>query len=330
MHLKAAAKWLGTTLAVAGSAAFVLHVLNDLKWHDLASRLTPPVIAALVLCTLVYMTLVPLSALAWRRLLHALGSEQPYLRLLGIVSVTQAAKYLPGNIGQHVGRVGLAMASGISLAIVSASIVYEICLLLLANLLVGLLGGAASSPGLAFLLGKSTSSSSPWLLCTLIVLIVAGLCASPLLSRLLGRLVRRAFKGKVAEDTLPNGLGPRTILEVVLIYVVAVLLMGLSLWGIAAALHPTWPDYALVTAAFTLAWAVGFVTPGAPAGLGIREALLLFMLSPFFGSSDASLITLTLRIVTTLGDMACLLSGLPLLHRLRSQQHRASEQGNLP
>ena len=55
---------------------------------------------------------------------------------------------------------------------------------------------------------------------------------------------------------------------------------------------------------YCFAWLVGFVTPGAPGGLGIREA----MLSLFLGSlADPGLIAAAVllnRIVTVFGDLA--------------------------
>jgi len=94
------------------------------------------------------------------------------------------------------------------------------------------------------------------------------------------------------------------------------LCVGASISVLALGLTSTTsPDFALLTAAFTLAWAVGFVTPGAPAGIGVREALLLVVLSPTLGAADASLLTLALRVATTLGDILCFAIGMWLLAR---------------
>src|SRR6185437_10148319 len=54
-------------------------------------------------------------------------------------------------------------------------------------------------------------------------------------------------------------------------------------------------DDLLLIAAFSLAWVVGFVTPGAPGGLGVREALLLLMLAPAYSAASASILVIALR-----------------------------------
>ena len=56
------------------------------------------------------------------------------------------------------------------------------------------------------------------------------------------------------------------------------------------------------TGLFSLAWVAGFLTPGAPAGLGIREAILVAVLGATYGAGIAVGLTLLLRIVTLGGD----------------------------
>jgi uncharacterized membrane protein YbhN (UPF0104 family) len=111
--------------------------------------------------------------------------------------------------------------------------------------------------------------------------------------------------------------------------VVAMLFVGAGLTVLAGGLFPAQShDFALLTAAFTIAWAIGFVTPGAPAGLGVREALLLLMLTQPLGAADASLLILALRVATTLGDMLCFVAGLalmPMLRRAGNGTHPAAE-----
>ena len=56
------------------------------------------------------------------------------------------------------------------------------------------------------------------------------------------------------------------------------------------------------TGLFSLAWIAGFLTPGAPAGLGIREAILVAALGATYGAGIAVGLTLLLRMVTLRGD----------------------------
>jgi len=64
------------------------------------------------------------------------------------------------------------------------------------------------------------------------------------------------------------------------------------------------------TCIFAVAWLAGYVAPGAPAGVGVREAGLVFLLTPLFNSGFSVAISLTLRLTTTIGDFVAFLFGL--------------------
>jgi uncharacterized membrane protein YbhN (UPF0104 family) len=48
---------------------------------------------------------------------------------------------------------------------------------------------------------------------------------------------------------------------------------------------------------------VGYITPGVPGGIGVREAVLLAILSPYFPGDAVLLAALTHRIIMILGDV---------------------------
>src|SRR3546814_10111891 len=69
--------------------------------------------------------------------------------------------------------------------------------------------------------------------------------------------------------------GPGATLIAVTIYAGNYLLIGLGIWLLAIALGMAHEiDYAMATSAFALSWILGFLAPGAPAGLGAREGLM--------------------------------------------------------
>ena len=69
---------------------------------------------------------------------------------------------------------------------------------------------------------------------------------------------------------------------------------------------------AVLTGAFALAWVAGFVTPGAPAGVGIREAVISLGLAPLLGTGGAVAVAGLLRLVSVFGDLATFGVGLVL------------------
>lgn len=309
---------LGTFLAIAGSLVFIGYVLWTLELGSFRSHVTPRSLVGLGAATLLCALLVPISALAWKRMLGGLGHKQKLFPLLAILATSQAGKYLPGNVGHHVGRVGLSLAQGIPLAALVASMAYEICLLLIAALLVSLGAGALSGPGLGVLLRLGNGDAS---VLVAIALAVLGLAAIPLLSPLLSWATSMVLRRRSGGHDIKASLPLRTILEVLGLYMLAMLLVGAGLVMLSVGLFQgARVDYALLAAAFALAWVVGFVTPGAPAGLGVREALLLLMLAPSMGAANASLLIIALRMATTLGDMLCFALGLAMMPRVRARR----------
>jgi hypothetical protein len=85
-------------------------------------------------------------------------------------------------------------------------------------------------------------------------------------------------------------------------------------------------DWRGIIGGYAFAWAIGFITPRAPAGLGVREAVLLAVLAPRLGSFVVVIASLLMRITTTLGDLLFFLESLcwERLNRRRKSSLRPS------
>ena len=73
------------------------------------------------------------------------------------------------------------------------------------------------------------------------------------------------------------------------------------LWGLAGLFGNAIP-YSVCLAAICLPWAIGFVTPGAPGGIGVREATMVLILSQVMPPLESLLIPVLMRMVTIAGD----------------------------
>jgi hypothetical protein len=71
-------------------------------------------------------------------------------------------------------------------------------------------------------------------------------------------------------------------------------------------------DWVTVVGAYVLAWLAGLVTPGSPAGLGVRELVLLVLLGSRVPESDLVQAVVLARAVSVLGDGAFFLGALAL------------------
>lgn len=307
----------GTLLAITGVAVFAWLLARHVPLEQLRAFLDARMGVALVLASLTYGAAVPVMALVWKRLLGAMRVPSDFPRLCGILMTTQIGKYLPGNVGHILGRSALAVKSGLPASAVATTWVYEVLMLLGTGVAVGVLAATLSQPGLAQLRAHGTTLGWVAAVCVL------GVVATVLASRALPHLLRRFAPDTASSRVAPMQLAPVDFAAVIGLYACAYLVAGASAAILALGLWPgVVPDIALLTAAFSIAWVVGFVTPGAPAGIGIRESLLIAMLGPSMGTADATVLVLALRIATTLSDVFVFGIGTVVFARSREKEPR--------
>jgi hypothetical protein len=305
-------KILGVVAGLAATAFFVVYAYHALHGQDLSALLRPQVVLALCLLTLLYTALIPVTAVAWSLLLRGLGRHAPVAMTAPILASSQFGKYLPGNVAHHVGRLVMARSAGIGTGRCILSIAYESVLTVLACAHVSALTFLWDTPK-AF--ADSTITDNRGLL---IMLVTAGAIATLMLAPRLAQIVWR-LRNRHSPETQPPSLSPGAAALAIgyLCYAANFALVGFGLWIVASVLVPgTGVSPILLTGAFASSWLIGFVTPGAPAGLGVREAVLTFWLNESLPAESVVVLVLALRIATTLGDLINLAWG-SLALRLR-------------
>lgn len=242
-------------------------------------------------------------AAAWTRLLGGTGNSVPFTAGAAMLWTAQFGKYLPGNFAHHVGRVALAGRFGLGAGPVVAAMAAETALVLA---LVALLALPAVGE-----LGK------PWGAWYVGVLAI-GL---PLIGG--GVLLRRRRRR-------PAGAAPRLPATewaaATALLAVAIILSGGSLLPLTGAAAPA--DLLRLIPLFCVAWLAGFVVPGAPAGLGVRELVLAEGLSPLVGAEGAIAASLLFRLVTVAADLIAFVAGLLLLRHVDAAPRQGIGDGS--
>ncbi|HEX6317540.1 MAG TPA: hypothetical protein VFZ84_01615 [Burkholderiales bacterium] len=279
-------------LVVALALGFLAHSLWRSAPWTLAAARSAELALAIGAGTLAYGFACFLLAEAWRHLLGSGASVAPRRHYRALYGRTQIAKYLPGNCFHFVGRqlLGRRLGHGHG-ALVLASLAETALLLAVAGALaLPLLG-----PELAHASGRSPLWPVAAMLATLLGLMVVIVRASG------ARQAQATSRILVALRSLAPRLPKAGVLHLAFFGV-----GGLILWTVAAAAQvPSEQALDLLTAvsAMALAWWAGFVVPGAAAGVGVREAVLVLTLEQHLGAEGAVLVALALRAITTLGDL---------------------------
>jgi uncharacterized membrane protein YbhN (UPF0104 family) len=311
--------------AVLGLAILVMvgrQLLRDLRRPELWEQPLAP--GWLVLAGLLYLAGLSLSALYWHRLLLSLGSRPRLRTTLRAYFLGHLGKYLPGKAWAILLRGSVARDGGPSLGLAAGTAFYEVLVTMAAGTLLAALLFATLAPDrdlginlddLRQLLtlqppaGGRIAGGTCLLLALLLLAPFAAVLHPALFNRVAGRLLRKEgvppslHLGHLGSGLLLTGCGW--------------VLLGISLWSVLQSIPgmalPWSRSAALLPALLAVSYVAGFVVLIAPGGLGVREVLLAFFLTPHLvehtgrdsaaAHASAELVALVLRLVWTTAEL---------------------------
>lgn len=202
-------------------------------------------------------------------------------------------KYLPGNVMHYVNRNIYAVNIGLSQRKIALSSVLEIAEQVISAILL------ATSVWGGELYQKLTGYVDA-------TFIKASLLLAACLLMLICCFAIKKYREKINSRLL------KTILKTFALHMAALIILGGVLdllyilsWGIM-----TSPEIQIkIISGYILAWIAGFVVPGAPGGIGIREAVLISFVNPLMGAKAAAVLTVFHRFITVIGDFIAYAAG---------------------
>ncbi len=291
---------LGAAVGLAALAYFAMEVRG--RWPDIERlHLSGMALLAFGAATALQSGAALVDGWSWGLLLRALHVDARTRPAISIFGVAQFAKYLPGNVSQHLGRVALAEQAGWQVGRVVISLLVE-------N---GFAVGSGALVALASLTLADTSATPRGVAGTATLLVV-GWCGGALALRAIllhppARL--RSWLALERPIRLPFGL----LFGYLGVHILSTALLGATLWLLIWGLSGHWPEGAFrVPAAAAIAWLAGYLVPGAPAGLGVREATITALLGARYGDGVVVSSVLLWRASGLLADGTTLLIGLAL------------------
>lgn len=239
-------------------------------------------------------------AVAWWWLAGVYGGRPTLRRGYDVYARSQLAKYLPGNAFHYVGRQVLGRQAGPSHAALVASGILEMASLLAAAGLLALLAAGQ--------IEMADDGHLAWISAALGVFVV--LVGWQMFDEALRRFgPTRRWLEDLPRLELRDSL--RLLGPSLACHGAFFVGTGLILWALVAAIAPdvavdsTWR----ILGIYPLAWMAGTVTVGAPAGVGVREAVLTWQLGQILTPAQAAAAALALRVVTLAGDLLTALAG---------------------
>ena len=263
-------RWIGLALSLVG-IGFVISQLASYA-ADLGDfRPNLKQSSLLLILSLFYGASNVALAAAWRDLLEHCGSASKARWAVRVFGVTQLAKYIPGNFFHLASRQTIGMHDGHEAMPLLKSAVWEF--------------GAIVSSAVVFAVWLT-----PLLFANVSYTYAGAVFAAALLTMSVS--AHRFFSSLV--------------MRAVLWYVAFLLLSGLLFY---VTLQLLVPQVSLLHAmpgicgAYIIAWLIGAITPGAPAGIGIREVVMFALLQPILGETELLLAIVLSRAITAAGDV---------------------------
>jgi glycosyltransferase 2 family protein len=285
-------------LALLVVAAVVLAVARN--WEEVSADLARMDAGTIVLAAALGCIAPVLTVLAWRRILADLGSPIHLAPAGGIFFVGQLGKYLPGSVWAIVAQAEMGARLHIPRRRSAVVGLLTVGLAAICGFIVGL-------PSLPLLFSREATSSTGWA-----VLLVVPLLVVVLWPRLLNwgialglRLLRR--------EPLEHQLSGRAVLFTVVCFCLSWASTGVSVYVLARTFaDPGFDNARLLLATvsgFALAASISMFTVVLPAGVGLREGLLVLLLGPIISVPAATAVVVVARFLTVLADVLFALLG---------------------
>lgn len=213
-------------------------------------------------------------------ILRSLGGNLSPLRAFRIWAFSLAGRYAPGKIWGIVGRVYL--ARDVNRTLVLSSMGIEIALIVMSGFILSLVLLPILKTDVIIFQNKTL-----FFLPLIIVL---------LHPRLLEWILLKVTKQHLRLNTLK-------LLGWFFSYIVFWLGTGVGYFLILRGAGIK-IDLSTMIVVFPISWILGFLSPFAPGGIGVREGALTFLLTPLLGPGISSLTALITRLASTILDLS--------------------------
>ncbi len=240
-----------------------------------------------------------LTGVGWNLMVRCLGGQMALRKGMKIYFLSNLGWYVPGKVWFAVGRAYLGQREGVSVGVISTSVLMEMVLSLTSSALMATFALPLLSP----ILG----AKGLYLGIAVLIFGLAALHPAPM--KILLALLGRLLPGPTCTELCRS---KREVHPPLRYSVMMGLLAGyLLIWGFVGvaffvllnAVHPlplTWLP--TVAAIYAASWIAGFLTP-APSGLGVREGAMILLLGQYLPVPAVTATAILFRIWLILAEV---------------------------
>lgn len=264
--------------------------------------------AGIIICIAMY-----LMGIAWKLWLDFFsGKKNSFREVVCVYTKANIGKYLPGNVMHYVERNLFAGKLGISQKKIAACSVIEIIGQAGVAVLFGLLFSFQQLKEVLQQLFDEKYKTVIFIAIPVILVIMAAMIL--------------IFRKKIAPfvKEYANLKFLVTAVKCLVLYAVVLIVSGLVMVMLYQYMGGTLTSQKvlLIISGYIIAWVLGFVVPGAPGGIGVREFVLTVLLSPALGQELTLTLSVIHRLITIVGDFMAYVFRLFLQKKDRKQEEK--------
>nr|WP_238430746.1 lysylphosphatidylglycerol synthase transmembrane domain-containing protein [Frankia nepalensis] len=260
-------------------------------WHEVGASIRSLSALGVAGSGVATVVAVGLTVLSWRAVLAGLGANLPVRAATRIFFVGQVGKYIPGSVWPVLAQMELSRDYGVPRPRSAAASLIVLALAVPC-------GGLAAAVTLPFV-SRDALTHYWWAFVAVPVFMV--LLWPPVLGRLLAVAFRLLRRPPMAEPLPARAVlaGAGWLLVSFACYGVATFLLARDLGASVSGPRLL----ALALGGYALAWTAGFLVLVLPAGAGVREAVLVLVLSPALAREPAVVLAVVSRLLATIADL---------------------------
>jgi uncharacterized membrane protein YbhN (UPF0104 family) len=261
---------------------------GEVKWTGFSFDLI-----FLLLGTLIFAGSYFIQIGAWFLITRKLGIALPFMETLESWLYSQLGKYLPGKVWLLLGRFYLYESKGKSKKAISIALYFEVATVMIAAVLVFLAGLIFLRWTRPFQAGRALE----WLILPVFFILIS------LHPRVLEKMVNWILV-RLKREPISLSISYRDILWILVICILAWVVGGGGFYLFVTSLFPVPANHVLfLTASLAISSTLGLIALFAPGGLGIREGVLVYLLSALMPGSIAVIVSVLTRIWMTVIEM---------------------------
>lgn len=288
-------------VAVIFSVIFVINRFWGMDINVNVFLTSPMIIISLALAVISQTITLCVGCFPWLKFIEIFsGKKIPFYSAMTVYTKSNIYKYVPGNVFQYVGRNKLAADMEISnVDVACATILDVVCGIIPLGII------SLCMLGNYFFTIMNDYWDSVLTICLIGVVIIAIVVGVIFLFRKKLASYLNKYKTVFAKKNRGKFLAA-------VVYYVAITLFSIGINLLTAYFifdsSITFQQLIMITGAYTFAFILGYITPGAPGGIGIRESIMLLVCNGIFEES-VLIYVLLYRLSSIITDILGLIIG---------------------